>query len=186
MPQPINIKDPESLLEWGTLSRNPEMLLQRPTLAAYFAVVLAAWQQIEDRLLLFFAPSLPNPGEGLNSAAIAVFESIESLQVRLDVIEAIIRVRYPHVLEEYQRQLRPAIRRRSKERLAIAHGSWVVWDRHPNELILEPPSDFRGRPPVLYNKADFIQIKERMNGLHRDIGKFHVRAVTNQPTEPQS
>ena len=119
---------------------------------------------------------VPKKGETLNAAIPAMYYAVANMTTRLDIIAAAIRLQRPKFFDEFQTRIIPEIRRRAKERVPFAHGSWVIWDAYPNGLILKPILDFKYQQPMLYTMKDFEEIESRLQGLQDTINDFSKRS----------
>ena len=151
------------------------MILQRPELAAHAANVCANWALIEWEMAWLYAllmgrslPKIHKNNIPMHPAAIQIFDALNSLAPRIDLIERLLRLTAPQQVEQFERVLRDKIKKRFNERSVIAHGMWGLCDAYPDALILVKSTDHS----KIYRKHDFVQVSKRILELRDEMQAF--------------
>jgi hypothetical protein len=101
-----------------------------------------------------------------------VFDALNSLAPRIDLLERLLKWRAtPEEAEEFERTLKPLIKRRFAEPSIVAHGQWGVCADFPNDLILVQTFGSN----QIYAIRDFEQVSERILELHQTLNQFSHR-----------
>ncbi|MFC3643030.1 hypothetical protein [Aquibium oceanicum] len=162
------------------MSFGPNVILQRPELAAQIGNIIANWTLVEADLLSLYAImmgdylSVPVPAPEWSAppshpVARQIFEQVQSFNARLDLVEALLKWRgLPEEIELFSQTLRKRIKTAYHSRNSVAHDGWGISSAHTNALIL---SSIHGHP-VIYKLRDFEQISQAICDVHLALGKF--------------
>lgn len=158
----------------------PNLVLERPELAAHIGNVVANWVLLEGDLTDFYAflmgTYLPNEAgwaPPTHPVASQVFAVVQSFNARLKLVDELCQWRGGKEEAEAFSELVPRIRHVAGARATVAHAQWMISDRHPRALIL------RRRPPQVWVKRDFENVSRRIletrASLNRIIQSFYER-----------
>jgi hypothetical protein len=165
---------PEIIPNGNTVKYGPNFILERPELAAQAANVCSNWALVEDDLTTLYAllmgtylPRAAGFSPPIHPVAIQVFDALNSLAPRLDLLLRLFKWRASKdQCELLERTLIPIMKRKFKERSVVAHGVWGLCDKYADSLILQRA--FGG--DEIWRKHDFVQISERIVELHGQMG----------------
>ena len=159
-------------------------VLTRDKLAGRIGLVAAEWAMVESLLTDMFTFSVfalskeEHAGQRIVRQAMG---ALDSLNARLDIVEAIIRPRIDATLfEEYVKQIQPELRRRAGERNRVVHSEWHVCDRWPDDLIAFAP----GQDPMRYTLKCFDDIAERIYQARVMLNNYWHRVQRSLHGEP--
>jgi hypothetical protein len=167
MPQPIRDVSVHS---------GPNVMLQRPDLAAQLGNICAHWNRIDHELLSLYGLVMGtymepqyNFAPPSHPVAYQVFDELHALGPRLDLLVRLLGLRAEKSEAEFFRdKLQKSIRKRFSERSLVVHGHWGLSDEHKDALILMPIFDV----PQIYKLADFKEISKRLNDLLSELSAF--------------
>lgn len=119
-------------------------------------------------------------GEEASAITGTIFDALESLKLRLDVIGKLIHIRVPSLESEYTETIKPLVRKVARKRNLIVHGKWGTNDKYPNDLILVTMTAEVTR----YSITDFDQIIEQISVCQGLVGRFvhKIEAAPNKKT----
>lgn len=104
----------------------------------------------------------------LDKLASATMEALESLSIKMDVIQAGLALRLPkEKLEEFV-VVRKILRKAAGQRATVVHACWGVTDAKPDDLIL---MGYRGENTA-YTVQDFKDIAVRIDAAKLELMKF--------------
>lgn len=191
-----------------TIKSGPNILLQRPDLAAEIGNICVNWNLIEDTLMNLYALVMGDYMPPLTADIIAqlereagtklyfgapthpvarqIFDALNAFNPRLQLLEKLLVWRVPPEKVKYFREtIMPHLRKRFGERSLIAHGQWGVCDKCPDALILMPTFGKNMR----YKREDFQDVSKRIVADYLILGKYNhglyqsrapVRATSNE------
>jgi len=167
---------PQPLPADKTVKYGPDFILERPELAALIGNVCANWSLVESDTMHLYAllmgtylPKAPDSAPGVHPVAYQVFDALNALAPRLDLLNKLCRWRaLPAEAEHMERVLIPLIRKRFQERSIIAHGLWGLCDDYRDALILMHTFD----GDQIYKRNDFVDVSARVLDLHKQLGAF--------------
>lgn len=167
-------------------------LAERPERALQIAMICHAWAEIEETLIelygLYMGMDLsldskaigqrPHAGafkSGLDANAVPlhpvatqVFTTLSALGPRLDLLEALTKWHGTPDEVEKVTDLNKRLRKRYRERSAIAHGRWAVCDECPDAIILQEPLHANR----VYREHDLTQVFDRLRAVHEDLSEL--------------
>lgn len=166
-----------------------------PDIAVEIAVITSTYAHLEGRLLSLYAVAMglyfPMPAEDDDGEQYAppdhpiayqVFEALQTLKPRLDLIQALLKTNAdPAEYEFFRDALSPRVRKVAKRRNKVVHASWAKGLAHngPNDLrpvtdavIYRPPS---GGPMLAYKLQDFQEITEAIARAASEVLLFQHR-----------
>jgi hypothetical protein len=157
---------PEVLPTGNSVSFGGNAVLQKPALAAQGLNVCANWALIEKDLMELYSllmgtylitfPGFEPPN---HPVAYQVFDTLNNLQARLDLLLALAKWRAgKDAAEKLELDIIPKLRNRFAERSAIAHGVWGICGKYPDALILMRTFDGH----LIYREHDFKQASQRI------------------------
>ncbi|MFC4724406.1 hypothetical protein AB6B38_07095 [Glycocaulis abyssi] len=180
MPQPMRPSSKPGKAG-AVITHGPNIILQRPELAAQIGNIIANWTLVETGLLDLYALmmgdylNVPEPEPGWvktpanHPVASQVFEKIQSFNARLDLVEALFKWRAtPEENEQFSLKLKKQIRAAYKSRNSIAHDGWAVSKSYPDALLL---TRIYGHPQI-YKLQDFEQISKAICDAYTDLGSL--------------
>lgn len=167
---------PQPLPRDKSVSSGPNIVLERPELAAQIGSICANWNLIERDMLALYAqlmgiglPKLPGFFPPTHPVAYQIFDALNSLHARMDLLARLCKsYSLPDESKYFEDKLRPRMRKRFGERSVIAHGNWGICKDYPDALVLMP---IFGEMQI-YKLHDLEQVSERILKLHSDFGKF--------------
>lgn len=121
---------------------------------------------------LLLGTDLPHREDGAprsHPVAFQIFSALYALDRRIDLLERLLRVRAnPEEAEDFERRIKPLLKKRFNERSKVVHAVWGVSEDHPDGLILyQIMSEW-----TLYRLNDFEQISDRIKSLGDELVKF--------------
>jgi hypothetical protein len=125
MPNPIRYKGSDFRV-------HPNVLLERPTLAAKIALVAAYWESLESELGVVFAHLLG----GQEDAALRIFSELIDRNLRKIALLAAAKDSISDTLCNQISDLFDKVRKMSGRRNAVVHAQWTVLPSRPNSLLL--------------------------------------------------
>jgi hypothetical protein len=182
MPQPIRPPSTSGVAGPG-ITTGPNILEQRPDILLRVATIVTNWSLIEDELTTIYGLVMGDyitlPKNILDSGlawsppnhpiAFQIFEKIQSLYAKLDLIDGILEWRAKqHQLAAFRDIHRKSIQKSYAKRNQIAHGIWGVCEDYPLDAVLLPKFGRQMR----YSLRDFNETNETIISTHRDFGKF--------------
>lgn len=167
MPQPVSLQ---------SLFKPRRAVLQRSACAMQIATIVGEWAYVEDMLTLMFSASMGSHTIDSNGSAqvnrnwtaLVIMRELESIHMRLRVVENTLVPLLPPELKNQWEALEKTLRKRAKERNLAAHASWGLSDQYPNDLILE---DDQGQY-FRYTSQDFEDIVERIGAAYTETDAF--------------
>lgn len=167
MPQPVDLQ---------TWSKPRRAVLQRPACAVQIAAIVGEWAYVEEMLTLMFSASMGSHTIDQNGSAhvnrnwtaLVTMRELDSIHMRLRVVEETLVPLLPLELAEQWAALERVLRKRARERNLAAHASWGLSDQHPQDLILE---NDQGQT-IRYTEQDFVDIVERIGAAYSDTDAF--------------
>lgn len=160
MPQPIK--------ELITVNVGRQYMIDRPEHLKQMGLVTTEWALVELQMYDAFVDLCG--GAATYSIAALIYDELESLTLRLNLIGKLVSKRKPEKLEEFNTVLRPKIRKRAGERNTIAHGKWGTNPGYPDDVILLSMIGELTR----YNVPDLEAIVDRIETTQGDAGNFFV------------
>jgi hypothetical protein len=171
----------------------PEVLLERPLLAAHIAVISGLWNEIEARTGALLAALLGPEAK----TAITIFVSLQNDGARRAAIDAICSLKLsPNDFLKFQ-TIQKAIGQRYGERNRAVHGAWGISPKFPDKLLwcdvrevmlfhvnmmdLAGPGKAAERRKLnmqqqqsllVYGEKDFIDIETRIVAAYADLCEF--------------
>src|SRR6476660_7367960 len=126
MPQPVPVGK-------GVQS-GPDHTLARPELAAEIGNVCANWNLVDQDLMFLYAllmgdylPKMPGFSPPTHPVAYQVFDALNTLNPRLDLLEKLLSWRAAEDdVKLFREKIRPELRKRFAERSEIVHGNWGI------------------------------------------------------------
>ena len=163
-----------------TVQSGPRHVLKRPALAALLGSIAAEWGSLEDRITFFYAylmgrylPRTPGFSPPIHPVALQVFDVLETLRKRLELIESLGAwvIKNDALVQELRDTVMPAILRASKLRNEYLHAHWGVADEYPDALILLPIFGNN----MACEESDFNEAINRIIAATDIVGKFEVK-----------
>lgn len=156
----------------------PDTVLERPELAMQIANVSANWVLIESDIAWLYAlllgMDLPKDKGDLprsHPIAFQIFEALNSVQARLDLLGRLCKTRAAKTESEYfETTLKGEISKCFTLRSVVAHGLWGTDSKYPDALILVGGSS----GSFVYKKHDFETISKRILELDKTLKRFIV------------
>lgn len=128
----------QRLPEKPTLEIHPDVLLQRPLLAAFFGPIVATWADIEGRLEAIFLLSTRS------DRALADLQALKGWGARSRFFVRHVRA---HQGSEVAVELRAILRfaaQPADKRHELAHGIWALCKELPDDLVIASPAIYTG------------------------------------------
>jgi hypothetical protein len=154
-----------------------DTLLKRPELAAQIGNIAANWATVEQTIMFLYAlllgTDLPHGSGGNPTAhpvAFQIFSALYALDRRIDLLERLLKDRgKPEEAQDFERRLKPLLRKRFNERSLVVHSVWGICDDYPDALVLHHVP-FINR--MLYRVRDFEEISQRIKDVSADLLAF--------------
>lgn len=165
MPQPLYPQPPE-----GSFVYQPKLLAeQRPQHAAGIGAVTSEWAFLEEQLVKTLAYSIfAHSAEGGGQVARTMLGAIDSMTLRLEIVEEILKTRIP--AEEHKffvETLKQEIRSRAGERNYVCHSIWYVDDKYLDYVITRIDGRY-----FKYSVKDFSNIVDRIHATNLKMTEF--------------
>lgn len=144
-------------------------LLQRPEHATLLAIIAAHWAEIEDELALIFAYVAGT----IPALAASVLGKVNNLNTRLEMVQTAIEVGIgTAAAARFERELRPAIRKRAGERSKIVHSQWAVHEEYPDAIIRTNGLSDPQITMEVYDLKDLAEIEKRLLDVQLALKSF--------------
>lgn len=172
---------PNPLPVGKSVTSGPNIVLQRPQLAAAIGNVCANWTLIDNDIMRLYAllmgtyitlpQTMPNEAPPTHPVAYQVFDTLNTLNQRLGLLSRLGKWNATPEESEKLEKLLDRIRKKGRERNKIAHGLWGICKDYPDDLILVPVFGDK----QIYTQTDLDGVSQRIIELHSDFGKFTVQ-----------
>lgn len=167
---------PQPLPAGKSVHFGPNRILKRPEQAAHMGNVCANWSLIEGDMVSLYAllmgtylPSVAGFSPPAHPVAYQVFDSLNALGPRLDLLNRLCRWRAQEAEADHLQQvLSPFIRKRYAERSRVAHGQWGICEEYPDALMLMQTFG----ATQIWKQHDFEELSERIVDLHMQLLAF--------------
>lgn len=168
MPQPI--KGPHDI-GFGIAQ-----LRSRPEHMKLVGLVSAEWAMIELQLYDIFVLLC---GRRLLTRLVGeIFDGLESLSLRLDLVGRFLRQQAPDFSDEFEREIRKKVRKGAGFRNSLIHTKWGVIEKFPDDLIKVSMTGDCAR----FSVKDLEDVLTRISSIQGDLGNFVVRVETAMAT----
>ncbi len=180
----MHISD-QRLPENPSLEIHPDVLLQRPHLAAFFGPIVATWADIEGRLEAVFLLSTND------EAALASLRAIKGWDARAKFFVDHVRA---HQGDQVAIELRAILRHSAKpaaKRHDVAHGIWALCKELPDDLVIASPAIYTGAMQQALRAqaegtAKLLIDKTAMLESARVVTQAHLQLLLNELGEARS
>lgn len=154
-----------------------EGILKRPRLALRLAVIASEWVSVEIALTFLYGtllgkylPHNQRKGPPIHSAAFQIFDSVESVNRRTELIQKLAEtlITRKTIIKELKETLIPLVKKACTRRNTFIHAYWGTNDKYPDALFLiRKPGDF-----MIYEESDFTEAIDLIIAADHAIAKF--------------